>query len=54
MISIEEGQGELADVSEFAGIKHAADATESEKEAFYAQHGENTERQIPSDEEIRT
>ena len=44
--------GGLADVSAYLGVKYEADASEEEIEAFYAEHGADVERQIPSVEEI--
>ena len=51
-LEIADGIGELADVSEYIGIRHNADASDEEIEAFYKEHGSDVERQIPSAEEI--
>ena len=51
-LEIVDNIGELADVSAYLGVKHDADASEEEIELFYAEHGTDVERQIPSAEEI--
>ena len=51
-LEIVDGIGGLVDVSAYLGVKHSADASKEEIEAFYAEHGANVERQIPSAEEI--
>lgn len=51
-LEIADGIGGLVDVSAYLGVKHTADASKEEIEAFYAEHGVNVERQIPSAEEI--
>ena len=51
-LEIVDNIGGLADVSAYLGVKYEADASEEEIEAFYAEHGADVERQIPSVEEI--
>ena len=51
---IEVENGELIDVSAFIGVKYPEGSIKEEIEAFYKEHGENVERQIPSIEEIET
>ncbi len=51
-LEIVDNIGELADVSAYLGVKYDADASEEEIDAFYAEHGADVERQIPSAEEI--
>lgn len=51
-LEIVDNIGGLADVSAYLGVKYEADASEKEIEAFYAEHGADVERQIPSVEEI--
>lgn len=51
-LEIVDNVGGLADVSAYLGVKYEADASEEEIEAFYAEHGADVERQIPSVEEI--
>ena len=51
-LEIVDNTGEMADVSAYLGVRHAADASEEEIEAFYKEHGTDVERQIPSEEEI--
>lgn len=52
-LAIVDNTGELADVSGYLGVKHEKDASQEEIEAFYQEHGSLTERQIPSEEEIK-
>ena len=51
-LEIVDNTGEMADVSAYLGVRHAADASEEEIEVFYKEHGTDVERQIPSEEEI--
>ena len=51
-LEIVDNTGEMADVSAYLGVRHAADASEEEIEVFYNEHGTDVERQIPSEEEI--
>lgn len=52
-LAIVDNTGELADVSGYLGVKHEKDASQEEIKAFYQKHGSHTERQIPSEEEIK-
>lgn len=47
-------QGTLLDVSGYVGTKYPADATQEEINAFYAEHKNEVERQIPSEEEAKS
>lgn len=53
-LEVLDGCGELLDVSGYIGIKYDADSTEQEILDFYQEHGDEVERQIPSEEEILT
>lgn len=53
-LEVIDGCGEITDVSDYVGIKYDADSTEQEILDFYKEHGNEVERQIPSEEEIET